>query len=59
MIELKDDDPTALEALLRHIYTFDYIDDQEKRKDDWMFHIHYSIVARSVEQRSWYHSLTH
>ncbi|SMR59299.1 unnamed protein product [Zymoseptoria tritici ST99CH_1E4] len=46
VVELKDDDPTALEALLRYIYTFQYVDDAEKRKEDWIFHLNYSIVAR-------------
>jgi hypothetical protein len=46
VIELKEDDPDALEALLRYIYTSKYIDDEDKRKDDWMFHLNYSIVAR-------------
>ncbi|KJY02384.1 hypothetical protein TI39_contig55g00007 [Zymoseptoria brevis] len=46
VIELKEDDPAALEALLRYIYTFKYIDDEEKRANDWIFHLNYSIVAR-------------
>ncbi|SMQ54862.1 unnamed protein product [Zymoseptoria tritici ST99CH_3D7] len=45
VIELKEDDPTALEALLRYIYTFEYIDDAEKRKDDWLFHLNYYVVG--------------
>lgn len=42
-IELKDDDPFALEASLRHIYTFDYCEGVNHRL--LLFHVDVAQVA--------------
>ncbi|CAK4033965.1 unnamed protein product [Lecanosticta acicola] len=44
-IDLQDDDPRALRALLTYIYTFEYAESPEQ-KDDWRFHLAVYRVAR-------------
>ena len=44
VIELKDDDPDALEAVLRYIYTSKYVK-RGYKSDDWRFHLSVSEVA--------------
>lgn len=45
-LKLEGDDPIALEAFFRHLYTFDYVDDEDLRADDWIYHLNFFIVAQ-------------
>lgn len=41
---MKDDDPDALEAVLRYIYTTSYIP-SKKNAQEWLFHLKVSVTA--------------
>lgn len=45
-IELKDEAPTALQACLRYIYTFKYVQDKASQAQDWEFHQKIAAIAR-------------
>ncbi|GIZ36720.1 hypothetical protein CKM354_000018700 [Cercospora kikuchii] len=45
VVELKEDDPDAVEAVLRYLYFGNYVSGSEKNLNDWKFHVEVTTAA--------------
>ena len=54
VIDCQDDDPTIVTAILEYMYNFDYVKDNQQRKD-WKFHLDVACMARKHQMENLYH----